>query len=444
MIYVLLIGLIIQLIYCYYVFDRDIFSPSAIICEVFILSTLACIYNFSGLDTDIKLITAAVILGGNTIFILMSTFIHLFYKKKYGKIGLKKLECLKYINVQKILLFAIVIFYVIFSIVFIRVSMSAINGLGQGGDLSSAMREYRQNIIEDGSVLPGWLTKTGVVFNLGTFVLSYIFINNFLVNRKRKSNYLLLFCVVMYLIASIFTAQRTTILLMFIYILFVTYSLLNRKYQFIKKINFKYIMRGIAAVVVFLLLFGLTRGLFGRQSNFSAVDNVMFYTGNSIEFLDDFIASPKESEQFGEELFRQFRVTLAKFGLVTESTMNSPHLEFRQAERGNFGNVYTAYRYYIHDFGYGSILFFQIVLALFYGIWYEKINRRKLNGKIDLGFIIYAWFMISLFRFSIMSHFFTDLSYFIFTNLLVFVFLKLILSIRLASGREINKYNTIN
>lgn len=434
MIYVLLVGLALQLLYCYYVFNKDLFSPSAVLCEVFIISVLACLYNISGTGFDIQPTTVNVILGGNAVFILVSTFLHLLSKKNNKKKTREIDEELRFIEIDIAKMIILTVVYFVFSIVFVVMTMSIIGNLNNSGDFSVAMNAYRNEMSENGSGLPGWLTKIGVILNLGTFLLTYVFINNVLVDKRRKSNYLLLLCVCLYLISSIFTAQRTTILIMFIYTLFILYNLLNRKYHFIGKMNRKYARRGILFVVVFLMLFGLTRGIFGRQSKLSVIDNTMVYTGGSIEFLDDFIKNPTHSEQFGEELFYQFRSTLSDYGIVNKPT-GGLFMEFRKAAGGYYGNIYTGYREYIHDFGYGSIVVFQVVLAIFFGYWYEKITGRSLKRNIDLSFVFFAWFVSCvLFRFSIMNAFFTDLSYFVFTHWYVFVAWKWLLNLKIVSG----------
>lgn len=87
-IYLLLFTLVIQFIICYYLFNKDLFSPSAILSEVFILSTLACIYNIEKWGVNLHYSTYFVITGGNLIFIIISYIIHLLFSKK--KKSLKK------------------------------------------------------------------------------------------------------------------------------------------------------------------------------------------------------------------------------------------------------------------------------------------------------------------------------------------------------------------
>ncbi len=442
MIFILLAGLILELIYCYYVFNKDLFSPSAIMCEVFILSTIACFFNIDKWGVDLRTDTVAVILGGNAVFAIVSTVIHNIYEKKSKH--RKKINCekLNYIDISNIVLFFIVLTYFVFSILYIKTNLSVMNDISQGSDISVAMGIYRHETVHEGAVfLPSWMTKMNFVLNVGVYVMLYVFMNNFVVDKKRKKNYLILISIIIYLASSAFTAQRTTILLAFIYALFIAYSLLNRRYQFVQKMNFKFLISGLLITIGFLMLFGLTRGLFGRSTKDSAFDSVTYYMGNSIEALDLFIENPIESNQFGEELFRQPRVLLSSYGLADKPVKATPHLEFRRDANNNIaGNVYTAYRYYIHDFGYASIIIFQIILAIFYGIWYEKISNRKLKNGIDLGFIMYAWFCIPLFRFSITNEFFSKATQFLYSYLIVFFVWKLLLRCKISFKKNKGRY----
>ena len=440
MLYVLLVGLIFELVFCYYAFKRDLFSPSAILCEVFILSTVACIYNADTWGVNLGLETLIVILGGNAVFIAVSTVIHRLFGKKHAHIENEQREDLKYIDIGFFRLLLVMVVYVIFSIIYAKTVMTILGSLTNSGDFTQAMAAFRSESFSGDVGLPDWLTKANLLLGIGVYVLLYVFINNIIVDRKKKSNYLLLIAIIAYLVSSIFTAQRTTILLAFIYIIFVAYSLLNRKYQFIQKLNIKYLFRAIVALVLFLGLFSASRGLFGRKGEVSIIDNVTYYMGNSIESLDLFIKEPLESRQFGEETLRQFRIYLSKFGLAEETTMQTSNLEFRIDANGNrAGNVYTGYRYYLHDFGLFGVLIFQIITAIFYSTWYERTRGRRLKNGIDLSLILFAWFILELFRFSMMARLFDSLAAFLFTYWYIFLFWKIFLEFKVSLRSKINE-----
>ena len=353
MIYYLLLALIIEFIICYYIFDKDLFSPSAILCEVFILSTLACIYNIDNWGVNLHKETFNVIVFGNLVFILTAIFVHFIFNFSFKKKNICNVENesdLKFIKITDFKIVVILAIYITFAAIYIFSNLSIIKSLSSGVG-SAAMNIYRRELVEGMVKLPGWLAKLNVILNIGVFVLIYVFINNTIIDYKNKKNYIILFSILIYLFSSIFTAQRTTILLAFIYTLFVVYELLNRKYKLTSKINGKYIFKGFIVILLFFSLFALTRGLFGRVDKRTPIDNITYYIGNSIESLDLFIVNPIRPKQYGEELFRQFRLTLSKYGICEPSTMDNIHLEFRKDAKGNSaGNVYTAYRNYLHDF----------------------------------------------------------------------------------------------
>lgn len=415
MIYLLLIILFIYLIICYYTFNKNLFSPAAILCEVYILSTISCIYNIETWQVNMHLNTFFVIVLGNLIFISIAIIIHKYYNKREDKneyiIKKANKSDLEYINISKFKYIIILLIFIIISILLINENLKDAANISSVEDFSKEMIAHRYMMVHGENENSSIISALGFFLNIGVYMLVYIFINNLLVNKKKKSNYLLILPIMIHLVATITSAQRTTILLTFIYTLFILYVLLNKKYNCRTKINIRFVKTAVIAIIIFFLLFGATRMLFGRiDDNTSIMENVTYYAGNSIEALDAFLQNPIEPLEFGEELFRGFRVRLSKYGILNEPIKASANLEFRYNSSGVLvGNVYTSYRKYIHDFGYVGILIFTIISSLFYSIWYEKINKRKLKKGIDLNFLFYAWFVAeNLFRHSIQETFFSN------------------------------------
>ena len=68
MLYLLLLFLILLMLLTLMILDKDIFSPSFIVCAVFFLSTLGCIVNARYWKTEISMATILVIVGGCLVF----------------------------------------------------------------------------------------------------------------------------------------------------------------------------------------------------------------------------------------------------------------------------------------------------------------------------------------------------------------------------------------
>ena len=408
MIYTLLVTLIIFLIISYYFFDRKIISPPVVLNAVYVFSTICAIYNVKKWGIDLHANTYCVITGGNLIFMAISYIIHLYYKKKhlnknqedYKTIGLKYIE----LSYSKIIIYTLIV--CVFSIIYGYSILKLAKGYNNTNDYAELMTAYRRNTSYGEDSLPAWLMRLFLIISASIYMITYVFVNNIICNKKKKKNYILLIPIVIFLVATLMGAERADCLNLFVYILTISYLLLSKKENTIRKINNKYVKRGVVAVSLFLILFSVSKGLVGRTDDYDTMYYITFYAGGSIQLLDMFLQDPTYPTYIGEEVFRGFRNKLSKYGIV-ENTSKIGHLEFRHSHRVNIGNVYTAYRKYIHDFGYFSIIPFQLCLAVFYGIWYEKIKYRKIRDNIDISVILFVYMFIPLVKHSIQEGFYS-------------------------------------
>ena len=415
MIYLLLIALIIMLIISYIVFERDLLAPPVVLNAVYVLSTLFAIYNIDTWAIQLHSNTFWVIVLGNLSFLITCIIIHSFFQKKKKRKTVDKNIInesdknfnISHINVHFSKIIFVTIIMIAFAFLYIKIVQNMAHSYGYANDYAQMMANYRSNTSYGDDELPSWLMRYNRLMMSCVYVLIYIFINNMIYNSKNKKNYLLLIPILIYCISSLFGAARTAILCYFIYSMVLVYIILNKKYNFVSKINRKYIIRGVICLTLFFIFFISSKGIVGRTDEMNGLYYISFYAGGSIELLDLYLQNPTYSIKFGEEIFRGFRVILAKFGLCTQSGIS--HMEFRNSVNGiGVGNVYTSYRKYIHDFGYGSIFIFQIVEAIFFSIWYEKIKNRKLKNGIDVSLLFFAYFNTSLFRHSIQESFFSS------------------------------------
>lgn len=411
MIYYLLIALIIMLIISYIVFEKDLLAPPVVLNAVYILSTIFAIYNIDTWAIQLHSNTFWVIVLGNLTFLITSILVHIFFKKNKKNTIISEEQNrdnnVGYININISKIIFVTLVMVLFSFIYIKTVQNMAHSYGYADDYSQMMSNYRSNTSYGDDELPSWLMRFNRLMMSCTYVLLYIFINNIIYNRKNKKNYLLLIPILTYCVTSLFGAERTSILCYFIFALVLVYIILNKKYNFISKINKKYIIRGIACITLFFTFFTLSKSFVGRTDDMKGLYYISFYAGGPIELLDLYLQDPIYSKEFGEEIFRGFRVILAKFGLCTQGGII--HAEFRTSANGvPVGNVYTAYRKYIHDFGYESIFVFQLVEAIFFSICYEKIKKKKLKNGIDMSLLFYAYFNTSLFRHSILESFFSS------------------------------------
>ena len=145
--------------------------------------------------------------------------------------------------------------------------------------------------------------------------------------------------------------------------------------------------------------FSFSRSFTGRLNKQDPISYITSYAGGSIVLLDKYLQNPSYSEFFGAEIFQGLYKNLDEIGLVDVPTFH--HLEFGYSNGVLVGNTYTSFKTYIHDFGYLGLVVIQIIEAVFYTIFYEKIKKEKHCEKISLTLVLYAILMQPLFLHSI-------------------------------------------
>ncbi|WP_270389911.1 hypothetical protein, partial [Blautia massiliensis (ex Durand et al. 2017)] len=192
MLYLLLLFLILLMLLTLMILDKDIFSPSFIVCAVFFLSTLGCIVNARYWKTEISMATILVIVGGCLVFSVIGIVCNSCCKNIYGKRNANEIFELKLIKVDNwkivlILLVNLVLIYLQIKFVNNVIAMASSKSL-----LSWGMKmEYYRNIVSYDSsnlhiVIPSYIN----ILNKASMILSYIFVyicvNNFLVKKDFK------------------------------------------------------------------------------------------------------------------------------------------------------------------------------------------------------------------------------------------------------------------
>ena len=151
---------------------------------------------------------------------------------------------------------------------------------------------------------------------------------------------------------------------------------------------------------------------------------ITFYVGGSIECLNQYVKEPVETKIAGEETFHNLLTNLNDMHITNLDLNSSIHLEFRYYGKTMIGNIYTAYRRWIHDFGYIGALILNGFMAVFFNVFYNKIkygNYKK--EKTILMIIIYSYMSYSIYYHPLDSIFYNE---FISRAFILFMFILLI------------------
>lgn len=168
------------------------------------------------------------------------------------------------------------------------------------------------------------------------------------------------------------------------------------------RLNFGAVMLILSVVVFGLAIFVFGADAVGRVTVKTPFDSLMTYLGGSIIGLDQYIAKPElatsPSNLFGSETLQGIWLFLGKTFGVSEWTYTF-QLEYRFLNNVNIGNLYTAFRYYLHDFGPIGMCVVSAFQGWFFGFMYNVLRNTGVSIAVHWRIIlllIYSWVGISV------------------------------------------------
>ena len=225
------------------------------------------------------------------------------------------------------------------------------------------------------------------LFNISkilAYLFTYIYIWNLVRFKSKNKRYLLIPTI--YILISLLTSGR----IYFIYYVIFSYTLyflLLKKYIHFSLVKILKIIIGILAFLILIfVLFADLANIVGRNTSHTVFVQLSVYIGGPLVSFNKFINefSILQPTYFGEETLIGIYQILGKVG-ITKITLNR-HLEFIQFGN-NWGNVYTAMRRYIHDYGIGVALFIVFILGFLYEFFYDIVSKRT---YLSIRCILYA------------------------------------------------------
>lgn len=276
---------------------------------------------------------------------------------------------------------------------------------GEYSNFTEALRLFKYNTSYNiNAQIPHYMNLLGKPVIIFAYIFLYIYLR-IIIQEKGKMHtkifkYLYYLIPVLTYIFYEFTASnRLTILSLCIGAVVMAVILWNQKHNWNRIIKIKTIGQMLLGAICGLILFYYSAALIGRVNSKGIVDYITLYCGGSIECLNRFMQDPPEkSNIIGKETFYYFIRNLDDYGIIKLDEKYPIHLEFRYSRNNMIGNIYTAYRRWIYDFGIPGMIILQAIMAAFYQIFYEKIKKNSRKGKdVDLLTILYGYMAYPLF-----------------------------------------------
>lgn len=401
MVFITTLVLAVVLFINYYVFDGDVTSPPFLFVLTFIVSMTDLAINLPIWHTTINTEPLFIVLFGGIIFSITSIIIHVYFGRK-NKNRIENIEDKEppyiYVANWKLILFLL---FQIIVIVFVQYYVKKLTSpYGTDGSLSSSisMYQYLTKFTTLDLDFPKWLTYTYIISNSSDFVWGYILIYDFFFFKK--INPLLVINLLVSAAGSFLTGSRGVAVQM-IMSLIVIYIMFYRDSG--KEINWiKVLKKPFLILLVLLLSFRYLAKLLGRDHSLSIFEYISVYLGAPIKNFESFLNTNFNSTQpaWGYNTFSmQWQWLSEKFNLgIPKNTIN---VDMQYLNGHNLGNVFTAYKNYILDFGVLGAFICIIVAAIIMGFMYEdtkgfKEFRMTRVFSFDWQKMCYTYLLISL------------------------------------------------
>ena len=383
-IYELLILIVILWIFVILI-NKDLFSPSSLLCLSYIFAVICAIYNIDNWKINLHYNTFFVIAIGIISFLISSFIFKALYRKKEDE----KKSKLNYIEIKQYKLLALDIVSFVIFVIYCVYFIKALGGISALGNFSVAMEIYRsKTLFHDMALIPGWINFLIKVCRAIAYVYTYIVINNIIVRKKenithRQENRILyIIGIILYLPLTLMSGGRYDLIVYMVFVLIIwniMYTIENSKRMQPKKI----VKIGLI-VIVLLVAFSNFRGLVGRNNKSSTIDYVTEYFGGSIEIFDMYMQDHNHSSKyFGQETFAGVRKFLYQIKLLDNQRVSEEATEFRTIYNGKtIGNVYTGFRKMYQDFGMIGVIILQALMAIIFNKFYYDSFYKKENSKI--------------------------------------------------------------
>jgi oligosaccharide repeat unit polymerase len=371
----------------------DWLAPAPLVSMAFLFSVVCAAMNVEKWNIKLSAQTFLTILMGVVLFCVFS----LIAKGRTGtqqrqsvSLGVQEIVISPYIQLLLICLFLVTV------IVYRKYLSNSFALLGVSNETwSSAMEEYRYATADtERSYLtsfPTWVTYLYNTMHALAFILLYILINNLFARGNFFRNSL--FCVVcaaIYLVSVILRSGRNPILEYAMAALVIWWVVWHRVHGWKRLIHLGYVVMVPVFVALLLLVFSGLREAVGRTDTSDFVSYITKYAGGSIQLFDMYLEDPAPSSGvFGQETFRGIVSAIGRH--FNSSLIFSYQLEFRSVNGIVLGNVYTAFRYWIYDFGYVGWTVILLFYSVFYTLCYERVISRNQVGSSDVGLTLYAY-----------------------------------------------------
>lgn len=363
MIYLLFFLVLLLAIFCFFLLNRDLLSPSFWACIMFLIGIIINIINiyrwgdsYSIKSIDIIMLGLICIMCGEFIvtslnrpryMILKKTLIYHDHKNK-----------LIIINNVKLTVILIVMLACLF--IDIRSMNRALNVDNIFTSLYGAAHT---------STGGSFIRRLVVAINKGFSYcfIYFIFYNKIICRSKIPKKFFL--PIIIYCVNALINTGRIVFIRLIVYTLFLFILFYVRNHGNRMRQVLRVFIVGVVALMGFFLIFTLMGNLLGKGIYNSAIDVIYYYTGSSIYTFNQYVVQGGTSPSYFGEHTLYGIYNILHYLISSIPHVNNPSLEVTYIPHW-YSNIYTAFRRYYQDFGWAGM----VVIPTFLGMFYTKLK----------------------------------------------------------------------
>ncbi len=394
MIYILLILLVMQFILAYLITNGDLLSPWVDTCIVFIVSATFVMFNKTKWEVEISALTVIVIFTGIAALGVGELVARRLIepKKVVALKGIDDTKCGKEKSEIIVPAFATVaitsfmLFVLLYCIYQVNTIGTAYGGVGTQGDI---LNSYRLQSLSDEYSTSSLLKIGTLLCEVFASIYTFILLHNAIFLRWKKSCIVLFLPVLLFLILTIYSGNRSPFIHYIVFIIVVMAILYGMKNNWTKRPNRKILIAGISGIAIFFLIFSLMGFFMNRVDSLEdSMQNIAGYTGGAIPALDRFLTS--------------FTYDIGQMGKETMQGLN------RIAQSIGYSDVDAIPRHLEFINAYAGLYTLQFLIGFIYTSCYMAIKNGKFRNT-NLAVILYASLSYPIFMQSIDEQFLTSL-----------------------------------
>lgn len=386
-------------------FERDIFCPTMLFLSGYTISVGVVFFSDFIIPFDFHTQTVYVLLVGTFLFCIPAYAIKTLYAGSEGvrAITLSRTDIL--IRPFALWVYAFFLSTIIFLTFYVYLDI--LLPFNPNITLVGSVDAMRNHIIfnPDGVMIPEFfiLNQVKRFFRIAGYFLLLVWARNSIIHRSFLHDKLLLLNLFLTIILFFTDGGRGSIVayvlaglgLLFIFDRLYNHTCITLSVGLVIKL----ICGFFVACVIFYVMLYISGRKTGAFQLTSFIHHIRFYLAGSIPLLDNFLLTSLVSGTrgitlFGNETFYSLVQLLSKLHIVNIS-LYDVNLEFRPGVYD--GNVYTAFRSYLHDFGYAGLIFMPILFSICANWLYYAALKTSKEKAVAVGLVLYATLMYPIF-----------------------------------------------